>query len=235
MVEVKGNHGKSNTTHKSRHRQPYFVFSVHSRPFLYSMLPDCVQVSKNRDIALAKSTCLALFAILTVQKASNRQSPKALDKFGSAKIVSTAWCNSSCETGIENFLTALVGGDCRICLVLLMVPRWPRRGNYLVESSACLITSAIESKALISSKNLSRISPSSRDFINSRRSAMVSSKLWSCPLRASNAAMQVAFLGGFLKISSAMRPPCEWDAWLGPVDWSRTLGGPAPFGLSFPR
>ena len=59
-------------------------------PFPYSLLPDCVQASKKRDIARAKSTCLVLFPILTVQKVSNRQSPKAFDKVGVAKIVSTA-------------------------------------------------------------------------------------------------------------------------------------------------
>jgi hypothetical protein len=62
-----------------------------------------------------------LFPVFSVQKVSNRQSPKAFDKVGVAKIVSTAWCNSSGETGIENFFTALAGGDGRICLVLLMV------------------------------------------------------------------------------------------------------------------
>jgi len=88
----------------------------------YSLLPNCVQVSKKRDIARAKSPCLVLFPILTVQKVSNRQSPKAFDKVGVAKIVSTAWCNSSVETGIENFFASLSDGDCRIFLVLLMCP-----------------------------------------------------------------------------------------------------------------
>jgi hypothetical protein len=30
MVEVKGNHGKTNSTHKSSNCQAYFVFSVHT-------------------------------------------------------------------------------------------------------------------------------------------------------------------------------------------------------------
>jgi hypothetical protein len=88
----------------------------------YSFLPSCVQVSKNRDIARAKSICLALLPTLTVQKDSNRQSPKAFDKGGVSRILSTAWCNSSCETGIENFFAALSADGFRTCLVLPMVP-----------------------------------------------------------------------------------------------------------------
>ncbi len=87
----------------------------------YSFLPSCVQVSRKRDIARAKSICLALLPTLTVQKDSNRQSPKAFDKGGVSRILSTAWCNSSCETGIENFFAALSGDGFRICFVLAMV------------------------------------------------------------------------------------------------------------------
>jgi hypothetical protein len=39
MVEVKGNHGETNATHKAGYRQIHFVFSVHMQPFLSQSLP----------------------------------------------------------------------------------------------------------------------------------------------------------------------------------------------------
>lgn len=69
----------------------YAKFEDHGSLFFYSSLPDRDQVFKNWDNARAKLTCRALFPVLTIQRLSNRQSPKTFDKAGVAKIVSRAW------------------------------------------------------------------------------------------------------------------------------------------------